>query len=74
MGARPLVTGPGCDLPAAALVKGGEDEDGVIQVIGETVIQKCGHYFGLSEEEIEARYWRGEADSDHGLILGAKPV
>ena len=55
MGARPLVTGPGCDLPAAALVKGGEDEDGVIQVIGETVIQKCGHYFGLSKEEIEAR-------------------
>jgi predicted Zn-dependent protease with MMP-like domain len=35
------------------------DEDAVVQVVGETVIQKHGHYFGLSKEEIESRYWRG---------------
>ena len=41
----------------------GEDEDEVRAVIGETLIHEIGHYFGLSEEEIEeieARYWRGE--------------
>jgi predicted Zn-dependent protease with MMP-like domain len=40
-----------------------EDEDEVRAVIGETLIHEVGHYFGLSEEEIEeieARYWRGE--------------
>ncbi len=39
-----------------------EDEDEVRAVIGETLIHEVGHYFGLSEEEIEAieeRYWRG---------------
>jgi len=42
-----------------------EDEDEIRDVIGETLIHEIGHYFGLSEEEIEAieaRYWRGEAD------------
>jgi predicted Zn-dependent protease with MMP-like domain len=42
-----------------------EDEDEVRDVIGETLIHELGHYFGLSEEEIEeieARYWRGETD------------
>ena len=32
-------------------------------VIGETLIHEVGHYFGMSEEEIEdieERYWRGE--------------
>jgi predicted Zn-dependent protease with MMP-like domain len=41
----------------------GEDEDDVRAVIGETLIHEVGHYFGLSEEEIEEieeRYWRGE--------------
>jgi predicted Zn-dependent protease with MMP-like domain len=41
-----------------------EDDDDVRGVIGETLIHEVGHYFGLSEEEIEAieeRYWRGEA-------------
>ena len=31
--------------------------------IGETLIHEVGHYFGLSEEEIEEieeRYWRGD--------------
>jgi predicted Zn-dependent protease with MMP-like domain len=40
-----------------------EDEDEVRAVIGETLIHEVGHYFGLSEEEIqdiEDRYWRGE--------------
>jgi predicted Zn-dependent protease with MMP-like domain len=40
-----------------------EDEDEVRAVIGETIIHEVGHYFGLSEEEIEEieeRYWRGE--------------
>jgi predicted Zn-dependent protease with MMP-like domain len=44
-----------------------EDEDEMRAVIGETLIHEVGHYFGLSEEEIEEieeRYWRGEIDSD----------
>jgi len=41
-----------------------EDEDEIRAAIGETLIHEVGHYFGLSEEEIEEieeRYWRGEA-------------
>lgn len=44
-----------------------DDEDDVVVAIGETLIHELGHYFGLSEEEIEEieeRYWRGEPD-DH---------
>jgi predicted Zn-dependent protease with MMP-like domain len=48
-----------------------DDEDDVVVAIGETLIHELGHYFGLSEdeiEEIEERYWRGEdldvADND----------
>jgi predicted Zn-dependent protease with MMP-like domain len=40
-----------------------DDEDEIRAVIGETLIHEIGHYFGLSEEEIEEieeRYWRGE--------------
>jgi hypothetical protein len=40
-----------------------DDEDDVRAVIGETLIHEVGHYFGMSEEEIEEieeRYWRGE--------------
>ena len=40
-----------------------ENEDDLIVCIGETLIHELGHYFGLSEEEIEEieeRYWRGE--------------
>ena len=39
-----------------------ENEDDLIVCIGETLIHELGHYFGLSEEEIEEieeRYWRG---------------
>jgi predicted Zn-dependent protease with MMP-like domain len=42
-----------------------EDEDDLIVAIGETLIHEIGHYFGLSEEEIEAieeQYWRGDAE------------
>jgi predicted Zn-dependent protease with MMP-like domain len=42
-----------------------EDDDEIRAVIGETLIHEVGHYFGLSEEEIEEieeRYWRGEDD------------
>lgn len=40
-----------------------EDESEIIITIGETLIHELGHYFGLSEEEIEAieeQYWHGE--------------
>jgi predicted Zn-dependent protease with MMP-like domain len=40
-----------------------DDEDDLVVAIGETLIHEIGHYFGLSEEEIEEieeRYWRGE--------------
>ena len=40
-----------------------DDEDEIRAVIGETLIHEIGHYFGLSEEEIEEiedKYWRGE--------------
>ena len=44
------------------------DEDEMRVVIGETLIHEVGHYFGMSEEqieEIEDRYWRAqEADAD----------
>ena len=41
-----------------------EDEDDIVVAIAETLIHEIGHYFGLSEEEIEEieeKYWRGEA-------------
>jgi predicted Zn-dependent protease with MMP-like domain len=41
-----------------------EDEDDLVVAIAETLIHEIGHYFGLSEEEIEEieeKYWRGEA-------------
>lgn len=40
-----------------------DDEDDLVICIGETLIHEIGHYFGLSEDEIEAieeRYWRGD--------------
>jgi predicted Zn-dependent protease with MMP-like domain len=42
-----------------------QDEDDLLIAIGETLIHEIGHYFGLSEEEIEEieeKYWRGEGD------------
>jgi predicted Zn-dependent protease with MMP-like domain len=43
------------------------DEDDVVVAIGETLIHEIGHYFGLSEdeiEEIEERYWRSGEDDE----------
>jgi predicted Zn-dependent protease with MMP-like domain len=43
-----------------------DDEDDLVVAIGETLIHEVGHYFGLSEEEIEEieeRYWRGDGDA-----------
>jgi predicted Zn-dependent protease with MMP-like domain len=40
------------------------DPEQIVYEIGETLIHELGHYFGLSEEEIEEieeRYWRGDA-------------
>src|SRR4029078_13117430 len=37
-----------------------EDEDDLVVAIGETLIHEVGHYFGMSEEEIEESeelYW-----------------
>ena len=39
-----------------------DDDEDIVVGIGETLIHEVGHYFGLSEEEIqeiEERYWRG---------------
>ena len=41
-----------------------EDEDEIRDTIAETVIHEFGHYFGMSEEqieEIEEKFWRGES-------------
>jgi predicted Zn-dependent protease with MMP-like domain len=41
-----------------------ETEDDVRDCVAETVIHEFGHYFGMSEdeiEEIEEKYWRGES-------------
>ena len=46
------------------ILEDSDDDDEIVRMIGETVIHEFGHYFGLSEEEIEEielRYWRGEA-------------
>ena len=43
-----------------------QNDNEVVVTIGETVIHEFGHYFGLSEEEIEEieeRYWRGNRES-----------
>ena len=44
-----------------------EDAEDVIVCVAETLIHEIGHYFGLSEdeiEEIEDKYWRGESLDD----------
>jgi predicted Zn-dependent protease with MMP-like domain len=48
-----------------------DTEDDVVVSVGETLIHEVGHYFGLSEEEleeIEERYWR---EQDHPPEDGA---
>jgi predicted Zn-dependent protease with MMP-like domain len=45
-----------------------EDEEELVVAIGETLIHEVGHYFGLSEEEIEEieeNYWKtGQVDGE----------
>ena len=44
-----------------------EDEEAIRDCVAETVIHEFGHYFGMSEEqieEIEEKYWRGESLDD----------
>jgi predicted Zn-dependent protease with MMP-like domain len=44
-----------------------DDEEDLVRAIGETLIHEVGHYFGLSEAQIEAiedQYWYGEAGDD----------
>jgi predicted Zn-dependent protease with MMP-like domain len=62
-------SGYGNTLPDRVLIFQGpherdaEDEDDLVVSIGETLIHEIGHYFGMSEEEIEEieeRYWRGD--------------
>ncbi len=49
------------------IVEACADEDEVRDCVAETVIHEFGHYFGMSEEEIEEieeKYWRGESLDD----------
>ncbi len=42
------------------LERDSEDEDDLVVAVGETLIHEIGHYFGLSEDEIqeiEEKYW-----------------
>ena len=64
-------SGYGNVLPDRVLIfqgpheRAADDEDDLVVAIAETLIHEIGHYFGLSEEEIEEieeRYWRGEAE------------
>ena len=44
-----------------------ETDDEIRDCVAETVIHEFGHYFGMSEdeiEEIEEKYWRGESLDD----------
>jgi predicted Zn-dependent protease with MMP-like domain len=44
-----------------------ETDDEIKACVAETVIHEFGHYFGMSEEEIEEieeKYWRGDALDD----------
>ena len=43
------------------------DEEEIRDCVAETVIHEFGHYFGMSEEEIEEieeKFWRGESMDD----------
>ncbi len=66
--------GHGNTLPDRVLIfqgpheRAADDEEDLVVAIAETLIHEIGHYFGMSEaqiEEIEERYWRGdEEDAD----------
>lgn len=49
------------------LERDSDDEADLVVAIGETLIHEIGHYFGLSEEEIEEieeKYWQGDDDGN----------
>ena len=59
--------GYGNALPDRVLIfqgpheRASDDDDDLVVAIGETLIHEIGHYFGMSEEQIEAieeQYWR----------------
>jgi predicted Zn-dependent protease with MMP-like domain len=61
--------GYGNTLPDRVLIFQGpherdaDDEEDLVASIAETLIHEIGHYFGMSEDEIqeiEENYWRGE--------------
>jgi predicted Zn-dependent protease with MMP-like domain len=44
-----------------------ENEDDLVVAIGETLIHEIGHYFGMSEEQIEdieERYWHAQDEDE----------
>lgn len=48
---------------------GCDSDDDVVIAIGETLIHEIGHYFGLSEDEIqkiEEHYWKSLTPGDEG--------
>src|ERR671921_2773134 len=54
------------------IVEACADDEEIRDCVAETVIHEFGHYFGMSEDEIqeiEEKYWRGGARAD----AGAKP-
>jgi predicted Zn-dependent protease with MMP-like domain len=60
----------------APIEESSDDEDDLIRAIGETLIHEVGHYFGLSEEEIEEieqRYWYGDAADNEEAEDGEDP-
>ena len=65
--------GSGNQLPDRILIFQGpheresDDDEDLGVAIAETLIHEIGHYFGMSEEQIEdieERYWRGSGDED----------
>ncbi len=49
------------------IVEACADDEEIRDCVAETVIHEFGHYFGMSEEEIEEieeKYWRGESLDD----------
>lgn len=52
-----------------------DTDEEVVTEIGETLIHEVGHYFGLSEDELEAieeRYWRGRTGDEVPGETGAE--
>jgi predicted Zn-dependent protease with MMP-like domain len=55
----------------------GDDEDAIFEEVCATIIHESGHYFGLSEEEIEAieeRWWNGDdLEGEDAPVLPPEP-